>query len=193
MTDKPVTATQADEQAVIQYWAGWSPNTIRNVTGEYHPLVLAFARHRTAHAPSQHGDLADTTDLIEHLREGVTSCGLHDDNETEMFDVVDADEAMCEAADALTRQAEQIAKQRQDLAMMTEQVISLRQSPQDTVRRDAVIEECAKVADAEQWPKTHVEASFRDGNGDPDVYNQACRDIAAAIRALGTKDLENTQ
>lgn len=137
MTDKPVTVTpellpcrKCGAICRVETWAAsevlmtetnlWmcSESTLFDGECDGDAYVSAEAWNtRTDHAPSQHSDLADTTDLIDRLREGVTSCGLHDDNETEMFDVVDADEAMCEAADALTQQAEQIAKLRQDLAM----------------------------------------------------------------------------
>ena len=40
-------------------------------------------------------------ELIERLRAGVVQCGLHEDNNTELFDIEDANEAMFEAAQAL--------------------------------------------------------------------------------------------
>lgn len=36
--------------------------------------------------------------IVTELMKGVTSCGLHDDNSTELFDVEEASEVMAEAA-----------------------------------------------------------------------------------------------
>jgi hypothetical protein len=44
------------------------------------------------------------------------------------------------------------------------------------------MERAAVIAEAEQWPKSHLDAAFRDGNSGPADYNEACTDIARAIR-----------
>ncbi|MDT3378504.1 hypothetical protein RNI52_14330 [Labrys neptuniae] len=49
-------------------------------------------------------------DLIERLELGVPSCGMHDDNETELFDIDDANNTMIEAAHALRAQDAEIAR-----------------------------------------------------------------------------------
>lgn len=54
----------------------------------------------------------------------------------------------------------------------------------NTEARRAVIAECAKVAESEQFADSHVTASNHDGDNRPEVYNTACIDIAKAIRAL---------
>ena len=46
----------------------------------------------------------------------------------------------------------------------------------------------AGVAGCERFPADHVEAAWTDGDDGPQHYNQACDDIAAAIRKLGGGD-----
>jgi len=46
----------------------------------------------------------------------------------------------------------------------------------------------AGVAGCERFPAGHVEAAWTDGDDGPQHYNQACDDIAAAIRKLGVDD-----
>ena len=46
----------------------------------------------------------------------------------------------------------------------------------------------AGVAGCERFPAGHVEAAWTDGDDGPQHYNQACDDIAAAIRKLGGED-----
>ena len=46
----------------------------------------------------------------------------------------------------------------------------------------------AGVAGCERFPAGHVEAAWTDGDDGPQHYNQACDDIAAAIRILGGDD-----
>jgi hypothetical protein len=45
----------------------------------------------------------ELTELVVQLREGVREVGLSDDNNTELFDVTEANEVMFEAAEAITR------------------------------------------------------------------------------------------
>ncbi|QEN86011.1 hypothetical protein FZC33_07305 [Labrys sp. KNU-23] len=49
-------------------------------------------------------------DLIERLELGVSSCGMHDDNETELFDIDDANNTMIEAARTLRAKEAEIAR-----------------------------------------------------------------------------------
>ena len=49
-------------------------------------------------------------DLVERLRQGVLPCGLHGDNETELFDIEDANERMAEAADTLAAKDAEIVR-----------------------------------------------------------------------------------
>ena len=71
---------------------------------------------------------------------------------------------------------------------------NLSQEGMDALHREAraaiavVIERCAKVAEDETWPDRFVAASQRDGNDSPQIYNDACREIAIAIRKLGESE-----
>ena len=53
-------------------------------------------------------------DLIERLEAGVTAIGLHDDNETELYDIADADEAMFEAAAELRTLRAELERRKYD-------------------------------------------------------------------------------
>lgn len=48
-------------------------------------------------------------ELIGRLRKGVCLIGLHEDNNTELYNIEDADEAMAEAATALADMQAQVA------------------------------------------------------------------------------------
>ena len=192
--DKPLTVTRADRDAA-EKWCS-------QIEGEGPVMSLpeAFAKHRSAPAPSQHSELADRLEeLVANASPLPWSAKSIPYDGYEDPVIYDRDGVYVAQTVYDMQSLTQIHPIEDDTALIVEAVNSLpailsviRQSPQDTARRDAVIEECAKVADAEQWPKAHVEASFRDGNGDPDVYNQACRDIAAVIRALATKDADDS-
>lgn len=59
---------------------------------------------------SERNSATEIDELIEALRAGVPSCGLHEDNNTELFSIDDADETMAEAADTISRLREALEK-----------------------------------------------------------------------------------
>lgn len=49
--------------------------------------------------------------------------------------------------------------------------------------RDEALEEAAKVAEGEKYTKAYSDASYSAGDEKPQIYNDACDDIAQAIRS----------
>ena len=60
--------------------------------------IAAWNTRATSSAP----DVGELEDLVERLNNGVPAIGLHEDNNTELFDIEAADETMFEAAAILT-------------------------------------------------------------------------------------------
>lgn len=64
-------------------------------------------------------DTQTTTDrlaeVLEALLGGVTECGMHEDNSTELFDIDGANETMSEAADLIQSQQAEIERLREAL------------------------------------------------------------------------------
>ena len=58
--------------------------------------IAAWTR-RAALKPS-----GDAGEMVERLLDGVRFCGMHDDNDTELFDIEGANDAMAEAAALIT-------------------------------------------------------------------------------------------
>ena len=58
----------------------------------------------------------DIKGLCERLEDGVHAVGIHDDNQTELFDIDGANETMHEAAAALTSLSAQLGEARELLA-----------------------------------------------------------------------------
>lgn len=52
----------------------------------------------------------DLDDLVEQLKAGVPEVGLHEDNNTELFDVEAANETMAEAAATITALRQRVAE-----------------------------------------------------------------------------------
>ncbi len=48
-----------------------------------------------------------------------------------------------------------------------------------------VLEEAARVAEAQRYSPAQVKTSYADGDCGPDWFNEGCNEAAAAIRALG--------
>lgn len=50
--------------------------------------------------------------------------------------------------------------------------------------RDEALEEAAKVAEGEKYTQAYSDASYSAGDQKPQIYNDACDDVAQAIRSL---------
>lgn len=107
------------------------------------------------------------SDIVQTLRMGVPEVGLAEDNCTELFDIDAANEVMAEAAD-------HIAALEARNARLEEQV------------REAY-ERAAEAAEGERYAQHYVDASASAGDMRPDIYNEACNDVAQAIRTLTTE------
>jgi len=79
----------------------WAAQTSGGTAGRDEGLVAACDRMEAALSTPATEPQGYVDELIEKLRAGVVQCGLHEDNNTELFDIEDANEAMFEAAQAL--------------------------------------------------------------------------------------------
>jgi hypothetical protein len=78
----------------------WERNAaIAKIAREAIPQLIAMVRDRDAKLSVKLS--AETEDLIEALTDGVKACGLHEDNDTELFLIEDANDTMADAATAL--------------------------------------------------------------------------------------------
>lgn len=62
------------------------------------------------------------SELIDKLKDGVPLVGLHEDNNTEMFDVEEASDTMSEAADEIARLKAVIEADRSEVAEATQEL-----------------------------------------------------------------------
>jgi hypothetical protein len=144
----------------------YEPGDIKVGLHREEAAVVARA-YLTALRPSPSSD-ERVTDLLEALDRGVVGVGMHEDNDTELFDVDGATETMFEAAQLIRARLDLPGDERVDL-------------------RDSVIEECARVADA---VAAKDEAHWKSAGRDEDAKShylwamQTSRAIADVIRSL---------
>lgn len=62
--------TKEDCDAAAAYWAGWSSNVPEH-DGEFHPLVLLLAQHRTQALTTAQSEAAELRKEVERLRGAV--------------------------------------------------------------------------------------------------------------------------
>lgn len=154
---EPVTVTQADRDAAEKEADGIFLANSNVLCRRDHEIITvnltqAFAAHRTDHAPSQHNELA----AIERARECAVIALRARNMPSPSIEADDIERGT-----------------RDEHSAVQSALLALRQSSQDTVRRDAVIEECAKICEA---------------CADHDDETWAYENAAGAIRALTTKD-----
>tara|TARA_R110000868_G_scaffold42850_5_gene144542 strand:- start:187 stop:687 length:501 start_codon:yes stop_codon:yes gene_type:complete len=116
---------------------------------------------------------AELDDLQQELRSGVISCGMHDDNSTELFDVEGAGDTMFVAADAITALRQQLAAVQADrtecclqsLASMGQASEAYAAQLQAEAERDALRAALAHIR--KQWPDSfaarHANAALNTG------------------------------
>ena len=114
---------------------------------------------------------AELDDLQQELREGVISCGMHDDNSTELFDVEGAGDTMFDATLAIAFLRQQLAADQaertecclQSLASMEQAVEAYAAQLQAEAERDALRAALAHIQ--KQWPDSfaarHASAILR--------------------------------
>ena len=93
-------------------------------------------------------------ELIERLLEGTQRCGMHEDNETELFDILGADETMHAAANTIERLTTQLAEARQ--AERAAVVAFVREQASNA---DARLSECTRDLSAQHFATAYVTCS----------------------------------
>jgi peptidoglycan hydrolase CwlO-like protein len=84
-------------------------------------------------------------ELVKRLRNGVPADGLHEDNNTELFDIEDANEAMSEAADAIEALQAALAARDGEIEALHKRIVEQRD---EIIRLDL---DLCEISKGEDW------------------------------------------